>query len=181
MAAGVIAASVVGAGALGAAGNILGASANADAQAQAAAIQAQQFAETKKALQQSKQEALGYYQPYATVGQGALNALAYGMGIPTQQAINPWDIPTDKKVGVSVDPIWNYVLQQYQSGGGKIKGKLTDAKNAGLLKQLQDQYITLAQGRNVAAEQAGAASGLDQGSLFNYGLDQYKKIGRAHV
>jgi hypothetical protein len=59
-------------------------------------------------------------------------------------------------------------LQQYKSGGGKIKGKLTDPKNAGLLQQLQGQYTATQQG-------AGASSGIGRGSLMNYGTEQYKQ------
>ena len=127
-------------------------------------IQQQQFQETKAALEKANKEAQGYIQPYASVGRNALDALAYGMGLSGGAA----SIPTNTKIGESNDPIWNYTLQQYKSGGGKIRGKLTDPKNAGLLQQLQGQYTATQQG-------AGASSGIGRGSLMNYGMEQYKQ------
>lgn len=137
----------------------------------AADLQYQQFLETKKALNEGNKQAQGYIQPYASVGRNALDALAYGMGL-SGGASNAWDIPTDTKIGKSNDPIWNYVLQQYKSGGGKIKGNLTDPKNASLLQQLQGQY-TAAQQK--AGANIGGTAGIGQGSLMNYGMDQYKQ------
>ena len=127
-------------------------------------IQQQQFQETKAALNKANKEAQGYIYPYASTGRNALDALAYGMGLSGSAA----SIPTDAKIGTSNDPIWNYTLQQYKSGGGKIKGKLTDPRNAGLLQQLQGQYTATQQG-------AGASSGIGRGSLMNYGMEQYKQ------
>jgi len=151
-------------------GFAISAGAQSDAAASAQEIQAAQYAETKAALQKGEKQAQGYIQPYAGVGRNALDALAYGMGL-SGGATNPWDIPTDAKIGKSNDPIWNYVLQQYKSNGGKIKGNLTDPKNADLLKQLQGQYSTVQQKQGATA---GGASGVGQGSLLNYGQDQYK-------
>ena len=152
------------------AGSAISAGAQSDAAASAQQIQAAQYAETKAALQKGEKQAQGYIQPYAGVGRNALDALAYGTGL-SGGATNPWDIPTDAKVGKSNDPIWNYVLQQYKSNGGKIKGNLTDPKNSDLLKQLQGQYSTVQQKQGATA---GGASGVGQGSLLNYGQDQYK-------
>lgn len=157
-------------GVTGITGAAISAGAQSDAANKAAGIQAQQYAETKAALQKGEKQAQGYIQPYAGVGRNALDALAYGMGL-SGGATNPWDIPTNTKTGQSNDPIWNYVLQQYKSNGGKIKGNLTDPKNADLLKQLQGQYSTVQQ-KNGA--NAGGASGVGQGSLMNYGQEQYK-------
>ena len=148
---------------------IAAASANASAISKASDIAQQQYQQAQKALTTGYNSAQGYIQPYASVGQNALDALAYGMGLSS--GTQPWNIPTDAKTGVSSDPIWNYVLQQYKSGGGKIKGKLTDPKNAGLLQQLQNTYTTVQQ---KAGANAGASSGIGQGSLMNYGQDQYK-------
>ena len=165
-----VAVAIGGVAVAGIAGSAISAGAQSDAAASAQQIQAQQYAETKAALQKGEKQAQGYIQPYAGVGRNALDALAYGMGL-SGGATNPWDIPTDAKIGKSNDPIWNYVLQQYKSNGGKIKGNLTDPKNADLLKQLQGQYSTVQQKQGATA---GSASGVGQGSLLNYGQDQYK-------
>jgi len=166
-----VAAAVIGAGALSAGGAMMGANSNSSAMDKASQMQAQQYAETKKALEQGKTEALGYIDPYAKTGRSALDALSYGMGL-SGGTPNAWDIPTNTKVGQSNDPIWDYVLQQNLSGGGKIKGNLTDPENAGLLKQLQSQYTNLSQQAGAAS---GANAGVGQGSLSNYGKEQYKQ------
>jgi len=159
------------AGVAGMAGSMMGANANASAMDKASQIQSQQYTETKNALNQGKTEALGYIDPYAKTGRSALDALSYGMGL-SGGTPNAWDIPTNTKVGQSNDPIWDYVLQQNLSGGGKIKGNLTDPENAGLLKQLQSQYTNLSQQAGAAS---GANAGVGQGSLSNYGQEQYKQ------
>lgn len=149
---------------------IVGSGSQSEQNAKAQAFQQQMYNASTNALNKGEKQAQGYIQPYAGVGRNALDALAYGMGL-SGGATNPWDIPTNTKIGQSNDPIWNYVLQQYKSNGGKIKGNLTDAKNADLLKQLQGQYSTVQQ-KNSA--NAGANGGVGQGSLLNYGQDQYK-------
>jgi hypothetical protein len=77
----------------------------------AAAIQAQQFAEAKAALEQGKKEALGYIDPYAKVGANALNELAYGMGLATPT--------TDyKSANIPQGGFANYGLDQYKQDVG---------------------------------------------------------------
>jgi hypothetical protein len=106
-----VAAAVVGAGAMSAAGSAMGGSANASANKKAAAIQAQQYAETKSALEQGKAEALGYIDPYAKVGANALNELAYGMGLATPA--------TDyKSANIPPGGFANYGLDQYKQDVG---------------------------------------------------------------
>ncbi len=146
------------------ASGISGANAALGSNAQAKAYQDQMYQASRTDLTDAEKRAQGYIQPYASVGRNALDALAYGMGLSGSAA----SIPTNTKIGQSNDPIWNYTLQQYKSGGGKIRGKLTDPRNAGLLQQLQSQYTATQQG-------AGASSGIGRGSLMNYGMEQYKQ------
>jgi hypothetical protein len=104
-----VAAAVVGAGAgaMSAAGSVMGGSANSRANKRAAAIQAQQYAETKSALEQGKAEALGYIDPYAKAGANALNELAYGMGLATPT--------TDyKSANIPQGGLANYGIDQYK-------------------------------------------------------------------
>ena len=106
-----VAAAVVGAGVMSAAGSAMGGSANASANKKAAAIQAKQFAETKAALEQGKKEALGYIDPYAKVGSNALDELAYGMGLAT---------PTIdyKSANIPQGGLANYGIDQYKQDVG---------------------------------------------------------------
>lgn len=106
-----VSAAIVGAGAMSAAGSAIGASENASAMKKAAAIQAQQFAETKAALEQGKKEALGYIEPYAGVGQNALNELAYGMGLATPTA-------DYKSANIPQGGLANYGIDQYKQDVG---------------------------------------------------------------
>jgi hypothetical protein len=152
-------------------GGIFGSNAQLKSNKQAQAYQQQMYNLSRTDLTDAEKRAQGYIQPYASVGRNALDALAYGMGL-SGGASNAWDIPTDTKIGESNDPIWNYVLQQYKSGGGKIKGNLTDPRNASLLQQLQGQYTSAQQ---KAGANIGGTAGIGQGSLMNYGMDQYKQ------
>jgi hypothetical protein len=106
-----VAAAVVGAGVMSAAGSAMAGSANASANKKAAAIQAKQFAETKAALEQGKKEALGYIDPYAKVGSNALDELAYGMGLAT---------PTIdyKSANIPQGGLANYGIDQYKQDVG---------------------------------------------------------------
>ena len=81
-----VAVAIGGAAAVSLGTGIAGTMAQSDAANKASEIQAQQYAETKAALNQGKTEALGYIDPYAKAGGQALNELAYGMGLQTPTA-----------------------------------------------------------------------------------------------
>ena len=81
-----VAVAIGGAAAVSLGTGIAGANAQSDAANKASEIQAQQYAETKAALNQGKTEALGYIDPYAKAGGQALNELSYGMGLQTPTA-----------------------------------------------------------------------------------------------
>ena len=173
-----VAAAIVGAGAMSAAGSMAGASANSSAMKKAAAIQAQQFAETKAALQQGKTEALGYIQPYADVGSSALKQLAWGMGL---------DVPVKKYTaadapetlsGNSGDPLWDKLVNEAQAPhiakyGIPVSSKNRDADAASFYNNIAQKYAA-AKNAEVAAQSPYQGEG-NRGAYLNYDQDQYQK------
>ena len=75
----------------------------------------------------------------------------------------------EKEHGVNEGEQEEY-LSSIEAVQSAIIRRIIHGKHHNLLMKLGPDGVM-----DAAAEQAGAASGLDQGSLLNYGLDQYKK------
>lgn len=160
-----VAAAAVGAGAMSAAGSAMGGSANASANKKAAAIQAQQYAETKAALEQGKKEALGYIEPYAGVGQNALNELAYGMGLATPTA-------DYKSANIPQGGLANYGLDQYKQDVGYTP-MVTTLEELQATPGYQFQLEQGLQGVNrSAAARGGLLSGANLKAINDYAQGQ---------
>ena len=133
----------------------------------------------QQALNKAQAQATGYQQPYADVGLGALQQLAYGMGlnVPSKQ-YTVADAPTTT-TGNSGDPIWDKIVNDFQAAhtarfGRPFSGSWTSDKDAiNQYNQLAQQY---AAAKNAEAASQGQFVGQgDKGAYLNYGLDQYKK------
>lgn len=160
-----VAVAIGGAAAVSLGTGIAGANAQSDAANKASEIQAQQYAETKAALNQGKTEALGYIDPYAKTGGQALNELAYGMGLQT--------------------PTAGYTSQNTQQGGLANYGQDQYSKDPAYtpmvnsLAQLQatpGYQFQLEQGlqgvNNSAAAKGGLLSGANIKAINNYAQGQ---------
>ena len=153
------------AGVAGMAGSIIGANANADAMDKASAIQAAQYAETKKALEQGKTEAQGFIKPYADVGGNALNELAYGMGLNT---------PTEGYTSANTQKggFANYGADQYQ----RDVGYTPMVNSLAELQATPGYQFQLEQGlqgvNNSAAAKGGLLSGANLKAINNYAQGQ---------
>ena len=160
-----VAVAIGGAAAVSLGTGIAGSMAQSDAANKASEIQAQQYAETKAALNQGKTEALGYIDPYAKAGGQALNELAYGMGLQT--------------------PTAGYTSQNTQQGGLANYGQDQYSKDPAYtpmvnsLAQLQatpGYQFQLEQGlqgvNNSAAAKGGLLSGANIKAINNYAQGQ---------
>lgn len=160
-----VAVAIAGSAAVSLGTGIAGANAQSDAANKASEIQAQQYAETKAALNQGKTEALGYIDPYAKTGGQALNELAYGMGLQT--------------------PTAGYTSQNTQQGGLANYGQDQYSKDPAYtpmvnsLAQLQatpGYQFQLEQGlqgvNNSAAAKGGLLSGANIKAINNYAQGQ---------
>lgn len=160
-----VAAAIIGSAAIDAVSSSASASANAKGISNAQAIQAQQFAETKAALEKANKEAQGYIKPYADVGGSALNELAYGMGLTT---------PTEGYTSTNTQKggLANYGMDQYQKDIGYTP-MVTDLASLQATPGYQFQLEQGLQGvNNTAAARGGLLSGANMKAINDYAQGQ---------
>jgi len=159
-----VAAAIIGAGAIAGASSMgssaMGASAQGSASSKAREEQAKAAAQGREDIAAGVKTARADMQPYATVGGNALNDLALQMGLGGANA----KAPMTSKQGKVQDPLWDSLLRKY------------NPKNAGMGTFSKTPAYAEAQKEYADTRQKEAEANPQYGALTkNYGMEQYKQ------